>query len=66
MNIDAQKTFGTRECPACGSDVPANNNRCPICRYEFPVPTPAQRFVRIGGAIIMLAILLWFLVLSLR
>lgn len=37
----------------------ANNNRCPICHYEFPVATRPQRFAKIGGALIMLLILIW-------
>lgn len=66
MNIDAQKVFGQRECPSCGYEVPTNSNRCPICRYEFLVPTAAQRFTRVGGALIMLAIMLWLLISALR
>lgn len=37
MHIDPHSQFPTRECPGCGVDVPANENRCPICLYEFPV-----------------------------
>ncbi len=62
MRITADKRFGLRECPSCGAEIAANNNRCPICRYEFPVAAAPQRFARIGGALIMLAILLWLLV----
>ncbi len=58
MKIDTDRDFGTRECPACATEVPANNNRCPICGYEFPNPTPMQRGVRLWGALLMLVILL--------
>ena len=64
MSIDHQKTFEKRECPACACEVPANNNRCPICGYEFPNPTPAQRGMRLWGALIMLAILIGLLLIS--
>ncbi len=58
MRIDEKKDFGTRECPACASEVPANENRCPICRYEFPNPTPRQHGMKLWGALLMLALLL--------
>ena len=28
--------MSVRECPNCATDVPANVETCPICRYEFP------------------------------
>lgn len=59
MRIQADKRFELRECPACGTEVSENNNRCPICGYEFPAPTPRQRFARMGGALIMLLLLVW-------
>ena len=37
MRIDASKDFGVRTCPSCAMEVAANENRCPICGYEFPV-----------------------------
>lgn len=41
MRVEADTKFGTRECPGCGLEVEANNNRCPVCGYEFPnVPEP--------------------------
>jgi hypothetical protein len=66
MRINPDKKFGTRECPGCACEVERNNNRCPVCGYEFPdVPEPGG----LGGftiaiitgvciAIILLA-LLW-------
>ena len=36
MRVDPDAEFGTRSCPGCACEVPANNNRCPVCRYEFP------------------------------
>jgi hypothetical protein len=58
MKIEAQKSFGTRECPSCATEVPANNNRCPICSYQFLQPTPIQRNLKFIGAIVMLALFL--------
>ena len=58
MKIDPQKRFGTRECPACACEVPANHNRCPMCGYEFLNPTPARRNLKWIGAVIMLAALI--------
>jgi len=57
MSIDAKKDFGTRECPSCACEVQANHNRCPICGYEFPNPSPVRRGMKLWGALIMLAIL---------
>lgn len=57
MGIDPDRDFGTRECPSCACEVQANHNRCPICGYAFPQATPRQRGLRIGGALLMLAIL---------
>lgn len=58
MKIDSQKSFGTRECPSCATEVPANNNRCPICGYVFLQPSPTQRNLKLIGAIVMLALFL--------
>ncbi len=41
--IDTQADFGVRECPGCAVEVPANENRCPICGYEFPTRGPLHR-----------------------
>lgn len=61
MAIDAQRDFGRRECPSCACEVEANHNRCPICGYIFPQATSAQKGLRIGGALLMLGILLYVL-----
>lgn len=58
MRIDAEKPFGTRECPSCATEVPANNNRCPICGYVFPQPTPTRKNMKLWGAVVMLALLI--------
>jgi predicted amidophosphoribosyltransferase len=62
MKIDPDRSFGTRECPSCACDVPANNNRCPICGYEFPDRLPHKRWTRILLALLMLVLLLLFFV----
>jgi hypothetical protein len=56
MKIDTDSAFGTRECPSCATEVPANNNRCPICGYEFLHGTAAQRHLKFWGAIVMLVL----------
>ena len=58
MKIDTTRQFGVRECPNCATEVPANNNRCPICGYVFLTPTPLQRDMRFWGAILMLVLFL--------
>ena len=58
MKIEVQKSFGMRECPSCAMEVPANNNRCPLCGYPFLQPTPARRNLKLIGAIVMLALFL--------
>lgn len=65
MNIDPHSDFGTRECPQCAVEVPANENRCPICGYEFPGRGPLQRNL-IWIVALLLALLLIPLLLSLR
>lgn len=65
MTIDPSRNFGTRECPSCATEVAANHNRCPICGYEFPNESPKQTGMRVGGAILMLAILVALLLLGL-
>lgn len=64
MKIDAQHDFGTRECPGCACEVPANSNRCPICGYAFPARSGLQRGLPwiVAG---LLALLLLPLLLSL-
>ena len=58
MRVDAAKSFGSRECPGCACEVPANSNRCPVCGYLFPHPSPRQRALRVGGALLMLGLIL--------
>lgn len=65
MKVHLDREFGTRECPSCATEVPANNNRCPLCGYLFPQPTATQRGLRVGGALVMLALLLLLIALSL-
>ncbi len=65
MKIDDQADFGMRECPNCAVEVPANENRCPICGYEFPVRGPLQRRV-LWIVVLLLILLLWPVLLSLR
>ncbi len=66
MRADAHREFGRRECPSCATEVAANENRCPICGYEFPNPTPLQRDLRLWGALLMLALLLALIFGALR
>ncbi|MBP1589354.1 MAG: hypothetical protein ILO10_04070 [Kiritimatiellae bacterium] len=61
MKIDSSHDFGTRECPSCGVRVPANENRCPICHYPFPVKSTLSR----SAPLIALVLLLIFLALLL-
>jgi predicted nucleic acid-binding Zn ribbon protein len=65
MKVQTERDFGTRECPSCSCDIPANHNRCPICRYHFPVATPRQKATRLWGALIMLILLLGMLLIGL-
>ncbi len=65
MNIDPDHDFGTRECPGCACEVPANSNRCPICGYAFPGRSALQRGLPWIVAF-LLALLLIPLILSLR
>ena len=65
MKIDSQSDFGTRECPSCACEVSANENRCPICGYEFPGRGPLHRNL-IWIVLLLLALLLIPLFLSLR
>ncbi|HOU20675.1 MAG TPA: zinc ribbon domain-containing protein [Kiritimatiellia bacterium] len=65
MKIDPQAKHGMRECPGCAMEVPANENRCPICGYEFPGRGPLHRNL-VWIVLLMLALLLIPLFLSLR
>ena len=65
MKIDAHSDFGTRECPGCATEVPANENRCPLCGYPFPGRGPLQR--NLGWIVALLLVLLLIpLLLALR
>lgn len=65
MKIESHADFGTRECPGCAVEVPANVNRCPICGYEFPGRGPLQRNL-IWIVVLLLALLLIPLFWALR
>ena len=65
MKIEPKTDFGTRECPNCALEVPANENRCPICGYAFPGRGTLQRNL-VWIVVLFLALLLIPLLLSLR
>ena len=65
MRLETSRDFGNRECPSCGCEIPANTNRCPICKYHFPVANPRQKSMRLWGALIMLGLLIGMLLLGL-
>lgn len=54
MDIDFQRNFGKRECPSCGVEVAENNNRCPICKYEFPSQTAGEKGFRLTVGLFLL------------
>ena len=64
MPIDPHADFGTRECPGCAVEVPANENRCPICGYTFPARGPLHRHL-LWIVLLCLALLLIPLLLAL-
>jgi predicted nucleic acid-binding Zn ribbon protein len=59
MRIDPERDFGVRECPSCGVKVASNQNNCSICGYAFLQPDARQRGMRLWGALIMLALILF-------
>ena len=65
MKIDPQREYPARECPGCAVEVPANENRCPICGYEFPARGPLHRNL-LWIVLLFLSLLLIPLFLSLR
>ena len=65
MRIDPHGKFPVRECPGCGMEVPSNENRCPICGYEFPVRGTLHRHLW-WIALVLLALLLLPLLRALR
>ena len=58
MRIEGGKSFGMLECPSCATEVPANNNHCPICGYEFLRPSPRHKQIKLLAALVMLALFL--------
>lgn len=65
MKIDPQAKFPLRECPGCAVEVPANENRCPVCGYAFPGRGPLQRNL-LWIVLLFLALLLIPLLRALR
>ena len=65
VKIDPHARFPVRECPGCAVEVPANENRCPICGYEFPARGALHRNL-LWIVLLFLALLLIPLFLSLR
>jgi hypothetical protein len=65
VKIEPQTKFAMRECPGCAVEVPANENRCPICGYAFPGRGPLHRNL-VWIVLLMLALLLVPLLLALR
>lgn len=60
MKVDEQKSFGKRECPSCACLVLKNQNRCPICGYEFPHPGRARKAVPVIAIILLVVLaLIW-------
>jgi len=59
MKIHPFKSFGLRECPSCAVETERNQNRCPLCGYEFPHPPPARR--RLFGLTALLLLTLFLL-----
>ena len=61
MKINPDADFGKRDCPSCGVEVHANQNFCPICKYEFPHPSNYRNFVlpilALGMVLVLLLIL---------
>lgn len=65
MNVNPDAKFGKRECPSCACEVPVNENRCPICGYEF-ASLPGRQSFRLWAALTLLGILLALLLGLLR
>jgi len=65
VKIDPQAKFPLRECPGCAVEVPANENRCPVCGYAFPGRGPLQRNL-LWIVLLFLALLLIPLLRALR
>jgi len=61
LKIDPDKAYGKRECPSCATWVTKNNNRCPICKYEFGTQPTWQAPLLLVIAIITILALLFYL-----
>ena len=62
MGIDPHRTFPPRECPSCATEVAGNENRCPICAYEFPArPVVHRVWLAAIGITLIVILLLGFL-----
>ncbi|MDZ4200443.1 MAG: helical backbone metal receptor [Kiritimatiellia bacterium] len=60
MRIKPQKIFPLRDCPGCAMSVPANENRCPVCGYEFPgARRPARIYIVLSGLVALALLTLW-------
>ena len=59
MTIDLEKDFGMRDCPSCAVEVSSNQNRCPICGYEFPHPKPVKKTLFLWTGIILLLVIIY-------
>ncbi len=66
MQINPHRDFGARECPSCACEVPANNNHCPMCGYDFPQATSVQKNMRVWGAAVMVVLLVLLILGLLR
>ena len=62
MRIVTDKAFPDRECPGCAMVVPGNNNRCPICGYEFPhAPVWRRPLLAVVAVLLLVTLLFWLL-----
>lgn len=66
MSIDTSRQFGLRECPSCATEVPQNENRCPICGYEFPARTKPHASFLLAIGVTLIVLLLGFALRLLR
>lgn len=54
MNSKKEKK---KECPSCAMMIDADENICPICKYEFP---KNSLIFKLGVVILLAAIILYF------
>ncbi len=58
---------GKKECPNCAVGIPKQNQRCPVCGYEFPRPKSGLfKLVAIILIILFLIPLVHFLIRLLK